>query len=653
MKRLLFSFILFLFTIILPSYSYAQTVTVTGHSQSGNGSSVTAGTFTRFRLRNYSGNVPRVATSGTIVQVQFDVTPVAGVITTPIYANDDITPANTFWTVETWFNGQFQFSYNYVICRVTNLGNCSATVGSTFNLDNATPISAPTPPPITNGQLIPVSFICPNTIAATTWTCTHSFGDTNVIVDTYDSTGKLIIPNSVQATNGNTVTITFTSPQSGTAVILHSSSIFLALNQPNAVVTNPTGTQTIIGSFAFNVESPMTASNLSIGLQPNAVALNSSATAPRIATLPDNTGTLAEINLAETWSAAQTFNVGDLLLNPGPITLSSGATAPRTQTLQNVSDTFVYLGTTDTLTNKTLASPILVTPTLSGATNTKPVCTNGSAQLTTTNCPSISSNMQVFVVSGTWVKPPNTNTTIVTLIGGGGGGGGGSSYGTGPSFGGGGGGGGGYTSVTLATVNLNTNETITVGSGGTGGAAAGGGAPSAGNSGSASSFGLWAQAGGGGGALAINNNNGGAGGTGQYQGGAGGPSPGLAAGNKGSGFGGAGGGGGGYVTGGGTNPGNAGGAGSSLSNGLVLGGTGGNNGSSCSNGGGGGNVAADIVEGGGGGGGGGAISSGTSCSGGGGGIYGGGGGGGAGAPSGFIPGPGGAGASGIVVVFSF
>ena len=69
MKRVIF-LLFFLLTLIFftPQNSSAQVVTVTGHLKSGNTNSLTAQTFLRFRLRNFSGNVPRISGTGDIAQ---------------------------------------------------------------------------------------------------------------------------------------------------------------------------------------------------------------------------------------------------------------------------------------------------------------------------------------------------------------------------------------------------------------------------------------------------------------------------------------------------------------------------------------------------------------------------------------------------------
>ena len=56
-------------------------------------------------------------------------------------------------------------------------------------------------------------------VAQTTWTINHTFG-TNVIVQTYDTLGKMLIPEDVDSSVDGVVTISFSNPQAGKAVVL-------------------------------------------------------------------------------------------------------------------------------------------------------------------------------------------------------------------------------------------------------------------------------------------------------------------------------------------------------------------------------------------------------------------------------------------------
>lgn len=119
------------------------TTTVTANLKSALGTAYSADSFVRFRLRGYSGSVPRVS-GGVIVVTIPDVTPdAAGLISTTLYNNYEITPAGTYWTVEYWAGGNMVSTANYTICTIT-AGACSAGV-TTYDLNQAT---ANTVPPV-------------------------------------------------------------------------------------------------------------------------------------------------------------------------------------------------------------------------------------------------------------------------------------------------------------------------------------------------------------------------------------------------------------------------------------------------------------------------------------------------------------------------
>ena len=58
------------------------------------------------------------------------------------------------------------------------------------------------------------------TTPATTWTIPHGLGSENVIVQAFDATKFVIIPNAIQIVDEDTVQLTFNSAQAGTARVI-------------------------------------------------------------------------------------------------------------------------------------------------------------------------------------------------------------------------------------------------------------------------------------------------------------------------------------------------------------------------------------------------------------------------------------------------
>lgn len=145
-----------------------------------------------------------------------------------------------------------------------------------------------------------------------------------------------------------------------------------------SLLTDKTGT----GSNVFAISPSLTTPNIGVATATsiNKVALTQPATGATL-TLVDGTtltgpaasGTAMTLGNAETVTGAKTFNSGTILhagATSGSTILNASAVASGTLTLPAATDTLVGRATTDTLTNKTLTSPILTTPTIAG--------TNGS-----------------------------------------------------------------------------------------------------------------------------------------------------------------------------------------------------------------------------------------------------------------------------------
>lgn len=307
--------LLLLLLLIAPA-AFAQQATVTGNIRNVVANPVTSKAFVRFRLQNFVGQVPRVIGTGVVVQTEFDVTPDAsGNISTTLYRNDFINPSGTFYRVEYWYQGVIQHSTSFLITKLT------------FDLDTETPLSAA--PILGPAQLITQIYACTVGTPATTWTCTHNFNDPNVQVEVFSTAGQLMWADTITQTSANVATLTFINPTAGVALISHSGSIAIATNQPNAIVSNPTGVQTITGSFPLNISAPTSFATGNLCIQNGSFSscFLTAATANRTLSLPDASGSLPLTGANQTWNGTQTFSTAAVFSAPPSFTQTTG-TAP-------------------------------------------------------------------------------------------------------------------------------------------------------------------------------------------------------------------------------------------------------------------------------------------------------------------------------------
>ena len=164
---------------------------------------------------------------------------------------------------------------------------------------------------------------------AQSWTAAQTFGNANLLLSGSGSGASTL---EAPATGGGTVTL---PAGSVTLAALSVAQTWSAAQKFSS------GDFTLAGSSS------------------GTVTMNAPATGGGTLTLPAGTATMAALSVAQTWSAVQTFNSGDLSLagsSTGSTLVNAAATASGTLTLPAATDTLVGKATTDTLTNKTLAS---------------------------------------------------------------------------------------------------------------------------------------------------------------------------------------------------------------------------------------------------------------------------------------------------------
>ena len=99
---------------------------------------------------------------------------------------------------------------------------------------------------------------------STSYTATHNFGSTNVIVSVYDENNYQIIPQSIQLVNANTATITFSSPKNGSIVVAKGGHIVSSSVDNAANLANLPGTHYLDYNNFSNVPSNIVSSSAQI-----------------------------------------------------------------------------------------------------------------------------------------------------------------------------------------------------------------------------------------------------------------------------------------------------------------------------------------------------------------------------------------------------
>lgn len=176
------------------------------------------------------------------------------------------------------------------------------------------------------------------------------------------TTGNLTCPTCVTSSGGGAITGTapIAVSAAGVVSITGAAGQVLAGASPAFTATPVLGASGTAGTIGFG---NATSGIVTLGTVTGALGTVT-------ASLPANTGTIAETNFAQTWSANQSFNSGNLILNgsgSGSTTLNAPATGGGTATLFAGSDTVTGIAAAQTLTNKTITSS---TDVLGGVTMT-------------------------------------------------------------------------------------------------------------------------------------------------------------------------------------------------------------------------------------------------------------------------------------------
>lgn len=233
------------------------TANVSGKLVNPNTTGPIIGGYAQFDLENCGGNYPQVA-GASIASSQRFLLAADGSWSGVMYRNDEILcngQATTDWRL-TYFISSLQvgpqrkFVCSQSSCIFDGIGSLTPI--------NVTPAPPAPQPPVTGSRTFLCSFINP----ASVWTCIHNMGTQFVDTEFFDSNFKLIVPDSVTATDVNTVTAIFLQPQAGYVLVINSGNFTPTVLNPVPIIQNPTSGQPIIGDFPLTVGGSLSAKRI-------------------------------------------------------------------------------------------------------------------------------------------------------------------------------------------------------------------------------------------------------------------------------------------------------------------------------------------------------------------------------------------------------